>query len=335
MMVGGVETLRAQVRWLARAIAASMMLMFLAVALPWLVRMIEIELAPLAWTMTAFAATHVALILASDRVQREAVMLRLLYAVPILGVGFMALLWHRGGGIGHPSLAMAMVLPVMAAAALPRARFAFDVAIYSIVAVTITVTITSPDFGWYVTQLGIPGAALVRLAGEELVTRDPFPGATTTPAAAFLFVLTFALVQLAAAFVATRVARFVRMREELAQRLTDPVADTLPSVAMDATPVIGVLVIAATGQIVQATKRFAQQMLLHNDPIVGRELFDILRFDHADRVRTLLASGGAIASCRYRVGPEARTATITATTFEHERVTYASVVIDEDDEEQA
>jgi hypothetical protein len=329
MTPGGVETLRVQVRWLAQAIAASMVLMFLVVALPWLVRMIEIELAPLAWVLTAFAAVHALLILAAERVHSEAVMLRLLYAVPLLGVGFMALLWYRGGGLGHPALALAMALPVMTAAALPRARFAFEVAVYSIVVVTMTVTISSPDFGWYVTQLGVPGAALGRLAGEELLTREPFPGATTTPAATFLFVATFAVLQLAAAVVATRVAGFVRRREALALRLQESDGDTLSIAAMRATPAAAVVVIAATGQIVQATKRFTQQMLLHNAPIVGRELLGVLTFADPDRVRTLLAEGGALPACRYSVGPEERIADVVAETFEHEGTRYANVVIQE------
>jgi hypothetical protein len=334
MKTDGVETLRAQVRWLARAIAASMVLMFLAVAVPWLVRMIEVELAPLAWTLAAFAATHALLMLAADRVRGEKVMLRLLYAVPLLGAGFTALLWHHGGGIGHPALASTMVLPVIAAAALPRARFAYDVAIYSIVVVTTAVTIASPDFGWYVTQLGIPGASLISASGDELTARDPFPGATTTPAAAFLFVATFALLQLAAAAAATRVARLVRGREELALRLSDHAVDALPARALHATPAAAVVVIAATGQIVQATKRFTQQQLLHNDPIVGQELFAVMTFADPSRMRTLLAEGGAIPDCRYRIGPEERVASVAAATFEHEGTQYASVTI-ADQEEQA
>lgn len=323
----GIETLRAQVRWLSGAIAAAMVLMFLAVALPWLLRMIEVELAPLAWTLAAFAAFHAAIVIASDHVRAHAVMVRLLHAVPLLGVVFMALLWQRGGGIAHPALALTMVLPVIAAAVLPRSRFAFDVALYSIVVIVATVTIASPDFGWYLTQLGVPGAALARVAGEDLLARDPFPGATTTPAAAFLFVATFALIQLAAAWVATRVAAFVRRREELALRVAEPEAVTLPVVAARMMPVPAVLVIAPTAQIVQVTKRFTQQMLLHNQPVVGRELFAVMTFDDAGAMRRLLAEGGTIPRCRYRIGEEERVAGVSAETFEHDGTQYANVMI--------
>jgi hypothetical protein len=325
----GLETLRAQTRWMAQVVAGTVLLVFVAVALPWLLRMIEVDLAPLAWTMTAFAAAHAALVIAADHVRSRAVMLRLLYAVPMVGVLSMAILWHFGGGIGHPALALPMVLPVLAAGALPRVRFAYDVAIYSIIEVVITVMISSPDFGWYATQLGVPGAAIGRVAGEQLAVHDPFPGATTTPAAAFLFVATFAAVQLAAALVSTRVVAFVRRREELAERLAAAHPDTLPALAAERMPTASVLVIAATGQIVQASKHFVQRMLLHNEPVVGRELFAVIQFADAGAVRRLLAGGGVLAECRYAVGPEERMANMLAETFEHEDVVYANVVIED------
>jgi hypothetical protein len=332
MSAAGIETLRGQTRWLAQVVAGTMVLMFAAVALPWLLRMIEVELAPLAWTMTAFAATHAALLLAADRVRMRAVMLRVLYAVPLLGVAFMGVLWHYGGGIGHPALALPMVLPVLAAGALPRVRFAYDVALYSILVVLTTVMISSPDFGWYVTQLGVPGAAIGRMAGEELPVRDPFPGATTTPAAAFLFVATFAVVEIAAAVVATRVVAFVRRREELTERVETAHPDTLPAIAAERMPTASVLVIAATGQVVQASKRFIQRMLLHNEPVVGRELFEVIRFEDDASVRRLLAEGGALEECRYAVGPEERIADVLAEMFEHDGVIYANVVIEDVEE---
>ncbi|HEY0157022.1 MAG TPA: hypothetical protein VGF28_06975 [Thermoanaerobaculia bacterium] len=336
MTAAGIETLRAQVRWLAHVIAATMVLMFAVVALPWLLRMIEVDLAALAWTLTAFAAMHAALVIAAGQVARPAVMLRLLYAVPLFGVAFMALLWHFGGGLGHPALALPMMLPVLAAAALPRSRFALDVALYSIVVVIATVTISSPDFGWYVTQLGVPGAALGRVTGEELAVMDPFPGATTTPAAAFLFVATFTVVQLAAAVVATRVVTFVRGREELAERVASlQQPDTLPAIAAERIPAAAVLVIAEAGQIVQASRQFTHQMLLHNEPVVGRELFDVIRFSDPAAVRRLLAAGGTLPSCRHAVGAEERVGHLSAETFEHDGVTYASVIISTPFEEQA
>jgi hypothetical protein len=327
MTPAGIETLRAQVRWLARTMAGTMVLMFLCVALPWLLRMIEVDLAPLAWTMTAFAVLHAALLIAAERARSRALVLRLLYAVPLFGVGFMALLWHYGGGIGHPALALPMVLPVVAAGALPRFRFAYDVAVYSLLVLVTTVMLSSPDFGWYVTQLGVPGAAIGRVAGEELAVPDPFPGATTTPSAAFLFVATFAAVQLAAAVVSTRVAAFVRRREEVAERVAAGHPGALPAMAAERMPVAAVLVIAGTGQIVQASKRFTQQMLLHNEPVVGRELLDVLRFSDPNAMRTLLTKGGALPSARYAVGPEERTANVFAETFEHDETRYANVVI--------
>ena len=331
-MTPGVETLREQMRWLARVVAGTMVLMFAAVALPWLLRMIEVELAPLAWTLTAYAATHAALRIAADHVRHRAVMLRLLYAVPLFGSGFMAVLWHYGGGIAHPALALPMVLPVLAAGALPRARFAYDVALYSILIVLATATIFSPDFSWYVTQLGVPAAAIARLSLEELAPRDPFPGATTAPAAAFLFVATFAVMQIAAAFVATRVAALLRGREELRERFAME-HDTLPALAAERMPVASVLVIAATGQIVQASKRFMQRMLLHNEPVVGRELFEVMRFADAGAVRRLVAERGTLASCSYAIGAEERVAEVLVETFEHDGVTYANVVIRDSEEE--
>ncbi|HET7435323.1 MAG TPA: PAS domain-containing protein [Thermoanaerobaculia bacterium] len=324
--MSGVETLRAQVRWLAWAIAAAVVLMFVVVAVPWLMRMIEVDLRALAWTLTAFAACHAALIIAADRINSATVMQRLLHAVPLAGSVFMALLWHYGGGIGHPGLALAMVLPVIAAGALPRKTFALDVAAYSIAGVVILLTITSPDFGWYLTQLGLPAAALARITVEQFAAPDPFPGATTTPAGAFLFVATFAAIQLAAAYITMHVAKFTRTRDDIASHL-EAENEALAAAAIGAAPAVAVSVIAATGQIVFATRRFVQQMLLHGEAVVGRELGAILTFGDANAVRDALAGGGDLPFCRYRLGAEERIASLHATRFDHGGVAYTSVVL--------
>jgi hypothetical protein len=137
---------------------------------------------------------------------------------------------------------------------------------------------------------------------EELAVRYPFPGATTTPAAAFLFVATFAAVQLAAAVVSTRVVAFVRKREELTGRVTTAHPDTLPALAAETDADGERAGHRRYGQIVQASKHFIQRMLLHNEPVVGWELFEVVRFADAGAVRRLLAQGGALEECRYAVG---------------------------------
>jgi PAS domain-containing protein len=326
----GIESLRAQVRLLERAMAVTMVVMFLALAVAWLLRMIDIDIAPAAWTLTGFAVLHAAIVIAADRAENRTFLRRLLYVVPLPGVVLMALLWHFGGGVSHPALALMLVLPVLGAAALPRAAFAYDTAAYSIVAVAAFAAISSPDLGWYIAQLGIPGAAAAAVAGESVLVREPFPGTVTTPSAIFVFIATFAIVQLTAAAVATKLARHLRVRLATALHITDvAAAEVLPALALRSTPASAAIVISATAQIVQTTKQFAQRMLLHNEGVAGRELFSVLAFDDLGAVRALLASGGAIPFCRYRVGAEERIASVAAETFAQEGVAYTSVVIND------
>jgi hypothetical protein len=192
------------------------------------------------------------------------------------------------------------------------------------------VLIASADFAWYLSQLGLSPSIVAWLTADETRGPEPFPGATTTPAAVFLTVATFAVMQLAAAFIATRVAGFVRRREEHALHVAEQGADTLPAQALEAIPASSVTVIAATAQIVHASKRFTQQMLLHNDPVIGRELPSLLAFDDPDELRTLLDDGGSLPQCRYRVGAEERTARVSVTRFEHDGTQYANVLIEDE-----
>jgi hypothetical protein len=169
------------------------------------------------------------------------------------------------------------------------------------------------------------------MAGDELAVRDPFPGSTTTPAAAFLFVATFSAAQISAAALATRMVAFLRRRERLEEHLLADRQDTLRTLAAKEMPTVSMLVIADTGQVVQASKHFIHRMMLHNEGIVGREVFTLIRFADPDAVKQLFARGGVLVSCRYAVGPEERTAEVLAETFDHDGMRYANVVIRDED----
>jgi PAS domain-containing protein len=323
-VIAGSESLRLDLRWMTRVIAASMVLMFAVVAVPWALRMIDVDLAPLAWTLTAYAVFHAAIVIGSERTRSHAAFRGMLHAVAFAGAASMTILWEFGGGIGHPALVLIMVLPVAAAAALPRPWFAYAVAAYSIITTTVAVALTSADFTWYLTQL-FPAFAGFGVATQEL-GRDPFPGASTTPAAAFVFVATFAVLQLAAAVAATTIARFIRDRRMIAgEPLLDP--DVLAVSAQRAIPAAAATVISSTGQIVSVSRIFEQQMLLHHASFIGREIYEFVDFADLDAARQTILHGGSLRFCRYRIGSEIRIGTLVATTFTHGGIEYTSLVI--------
>jgi PAS domain-containing protein len=303
---------------------ATVAVMFLAVAVPWFVQAVDVNIVPTAWCAFLMSAAYVALAIIIDRWGNPRAVTVALYAAPFLAVVMGTVVWHFAGGIAQPALLMIFSLAVLGSAFVPPRWVPYTVAAAAVIAVTFTSILEAPSLGWYITQSGIPVDWLIRWIP------GPAPGVealAVAPAQLFATLQAFALGMFALAVCATRIIRFREREVEVRVAVESPQhADALLSDALRAAP-IPLLVVTGTAQIVTASDSFHRQMLVQTRSARGLELFDIVAFEDRQRVLSLLNSGGHIDFARYRVGEEERIASVEAERFHHGTEDYCCLTI--------
>lgn len=329
-MSEGRETLtavRERVRLLESVWAPCLAVVLLALLVPWFLRTLQLDLAPVAWGVFVYAVAHVSSASAIERLASTRGMLAAAQLLHVAGILALAALWHLAGGVDNPAVLVAFVLPVMAAGmALPRGR-AILAALLSAAAVAGVALLESGELRWYLVQVGLPVRRLVELLPDSPAARPaPFPGVVRTPAALFVLLEVFTTVLLAAALLSEFLAAGLLRLRALPAASAGEEARSLPQAALRAARTPAVLVEAEGGEVVDASDSFAKRMLLHGESLRGRRLFDLVAFAEPDRIRELLRSGGGVVPfCAYTVGREARVARLSVDGVAHGGARYAQV----------
>jgi diguanylate cyclase (GGDEF)-like protein len=197
----------------------------------------------------------------------------------------------------------------------------------SVAAVVVVAAWESPDLRWYLAAWGLPSNASVWMRPAWLPARpSPFPGLEVQPAEVLVTLGLFAAFQLSAAAFSDSIAtlmlrlsdRLHRSDQQLeaAQGLFEAVLRTDPSPS--------VILSRETGQVFHFSRSFQQQMLLDDEAIPGRTIFDLVAFKEPQPVKDVLARGeGEVTACAYHVGREGRVANLRVYSVEHDGTRYA------------
>jgi PAS domain-containing protein len=308
----GLLRLRERARALDTAWLASLVVVLAGIGAPWFLRALDLDLAPVLWTAFGFGVYQLLAAAIRDRLVSRRAFVTALALVRASMVVLLAILWHRVGGLDHPSFLLAFFVPVTAGGVLLARREALATAGFSFAAAGMVAAAESAELRWYLFQIGFPIESLSRLLPSRLPGRaEPFPGLATGPAFQLTFLVAFGLMLLAAPVLAELAAReMLRLsaRRRMAQA-AQPEAEGVFQAALRADPVPTVLVYSDTAQVVDASRAFVNQMLLAPEDLEGRTLFELLAFADAKAVRELLSCpSGELAFCGYRIGPEARVA---------------------------
>ena len=302
-------------------------LVFLAVAAAWFVRLLQVEITTISASVFLYVLFYVAATRLLDRIERPRAVLLATGLLHGSGILFLAFLWHLSGGIEHIVFLLAFLLPVLATGVVMRDWRPYAMALVAIAAVTLVSLAESPDLRWYVSLLGLPVARLSWSAPAWFPARPtPFPGAEILPEELLVALGVFAVLQLAAALFSESLADLMlRLSERL--RTADDLreeAQGLFQAVMQTDPAPSVIVYRDTAQITYTSRSFLQQMLLSAADIPGKRLFDVVRFHEPERVRDILARGeGEIGSCSFQVGEEMRIASVRVFRIDHRGTSYA------------
>lgn len=299
----------------------------LAVGAAWFVRLLQIEITPVAASVFVYALLYVAAARSLDRLKTPRTILLATSLLHGSGILFLALLWHLVGGIEARVFLLAFLLPVLATGIVMRDWRPYVMALVAVVSVTLVSLAESPELRWYVSLWGLPLEGFSWEGPAWMPRRPrPFPGAEVLPEELLVSLGMFAVFQLSAAALSESISGLVlRLSDRL--RTADDLreeAQGLFQAVMHADPSPSVIVYRDTGQILYTSQSFLQQLLLSPTDLLGKGLFDVVRFHEPERVREILARGeGELGSCGHQVGSEARIASVRVFRIDHGGTSYA------------
>ena len=311
--------------WLGAVIAG-----IASLAVPWFLRALNLNLAPLLWSVFGYALFHLMAVSAAERLKDQRALRLASGAVRLASLVFLALLWHISGGLDNPVFLLAFCVPAVASGVLFGRAAALATAALSVAAVGAVASFESGELRWYLNQLGLPIAGLPNLGGAQ-----PFPGLVTGPAFQLTLLLSFAVLLPAAALLTERVARQrarLLTRDRTVREAQEELA-ALFQAALRADPTPTVIVHPDSGQVVDASQSFVNQMLLERTDLERRTLFELVRFSDPEAVRRLLGEhSGELGFCAYHVGSEARVACLRSHHLNHGAEVYACVRVADQNE---
>jgi diguanylate cyclase (GGDEF)-like protein len=297
------------------------------VAVPWFFSVLEIDLGKVAVFVFLMALAYLAVGTITDRFTNLVAVAAAMRVMPLASIVLMGPLWHLAGGLANPVFLVAFVLPVILSGIMVSGWAAHMAAMLS-VAVAFTVAFAeSPDLRWYVAggreSLYALISQLPQLGGSS--ASGAFPELRPSPAYLITILVTFAMTQTLVAFLTTPLASLVLRldsRLKVSHRLLNEVQGIFHAV-LSAAPDPSVVLYGDSFQPVQASDSFFQRMLVKPSGIVGKSIFQIINFEHPDRLRAAFdAPAGQIPFCVYHVGGETRIANLSFHRTDHAGVAY-------------
>ncbi len=305
------EWSESQARFLEDTWLLTLFAVLLATAFPWFVSSFNIDFAAASWALLALGATYVALTVVANLktlgapARRRA--LAVLHAVGVICVGF---LWLRSGGLQNPVFLLAFVLPVVGASALSRWQ-PYTTAVLAVLVALGVALMQAPELRWYaggVQSLDRWLSGLAGANGQGAAANNVFPGFYVPVSYDVVLLEVFAILILACAVAAESLGNaYGKVQEHLrvAQGEAARSQDMWTRLVLEL-PLPALLIEAETRRIVLTSKRLTP-FWPDDEVLVGRDLFESIRFAYPERLLELIdGSGGVAAAVVVHAGEELR-----------------------------
>jgi len=277
---------------------------FLAAALPWFLRLAELDFAFVAWSVFACAAILHLVSVATDRLSAPRSLSAALGFVQLAGLLILGVLWHRAGGLQNPVFLLAFALPVIGAGLLSRWQ-PYATALLAALIVGAVAFVEAPELRWYADQIGLRAGWLQSLGEPSAPPAGLFPGFYAPPNYFVALLVLFVVLLLGIAVMSEAIASLLlRLYEKLGRSVGAlDEAHSLGAQILQEAPLPTALLFADTFRIVQASRSFTAHLATSAGAVVGRNLFDVVRFSYPEMVEAAIArAGGEAPICTHRVG---------------------------------
>ena len=323
------ETVLERKRMLDAAWVVCLVALLATVAVPWFLSVLEIDLAKVAVFVFVMALAYLVVGAATDRFTNQTAVAISMRVMPLASIVLMGPLWHLAGGLANPVFLAAFVLPVILSGIMVSGWAAHVAAMLSVLVAFSVGFAESSDLRWYVSGGRESVYAFISsLPQLGSASSTAFPELRPSPAYLFTILVTFAMTQSLVAFLTTPLASLVLRldsRLRVSHRLLHEVQGIFHAV-LSASPDPSVVLYADSYQPVQASDSFFHRMLVRPSALIGKSLFQIINFEHPERVRAAFEEpSGTVPFCVYRVGGETRIANVSFHKTDHAGMGYLYV----------
>jgi PAS domain-containing protein len=278
-----------------------------ATAVPWLVSGLAIDFIAVAAGLLALGAIHVAFAAMSSRSAphrpRGAGTLATLHALGVIAIGF---IWQHAGGLQNPLFLTVFALPVIGSIFLSRWQPYFMAAL-AVIVVALVAAIQAPELRWYAPGLNATVDWVQALLGRGTRGGLPFAG-FYAPSEYFVVLLEVFVIMLFACAVAAEYLGtiFERLHVQVgAARAEAERGQQLWSALLERLPLPAFLIDAGTSEVICASAPALVKFGATGDSVVGRDLFETVRFSYPEVVQELIGGPGGVAKlCMIHLGDE-------------------------------
>lgn len=332
-IAAGLVALRERKRLFDDVWLVTLFVILLAIAVPWFLRLLDVPLGPVVWSLFGFGALYLGFARWGDSLENPPVMLGVIGLVQATGVLFLGLVWHLAGGAQNPVFLLAFAVPVVAGAMVLPHWQSYATAVLSVLTVFTVVLMNAPELRWYLYQAGLPAEWLLsRLPDLSSGVPQPFPGLITLPGYLIVLLISFTVLLFSLAVMTDSFKTLVlRVYGQLASA-DDALAasESLSTEILRSSPTPTALLYADTFGVAQASQSFMGRFLLTPDDLLDKNLFGLIEFSYPEIIQELIAgSGGEVPVAVYRVGGEKRVARVLVHPIRQGQIPYACIRLDE------
>ena len=303
----------------------------LALAAPWYLRIIELDLFLAGLALFLFASLFMVLAALVERASSPKLMRWMSLSLHILSVLFLVGLWALIGGLRFPLYLVLLLLPVIAAGLLPGRSDPILVAAVTLIAVLGVALLGSAEVRWYLAQLGLPVATF---SWPTLGDGTPLLPEDLGPRHQLVALIFFASVVIAAAL---SIQAMASLLSEIGVRLgltgqARREAESLAQQVLRGGNAAAVLVYADTGQVLEASDVFLRRNRLSRRELRGQTIFELVDFAYPEAVMDLLADGGEVPFTTCRADGETRVLRLVANSIRHGGEHFALLILEDQNE---
>jgi hypothetical protein len=280
-----------------------------ATAVPWLASGLAIDVIAVAGGLVVLGAIHVALAALASRGPGSEPRRRLLTALHLGGVLAIAYIWPHAGGLQNPLFLVVFTLPIIGSIFLSRWQ-PYVVAALATIVVALIAAVEAPELRWYAPGIDAVAGWLQQLLGVGSGSGAlPFAG-FYAPSDYFIVLLVgFAILMLACAVAAEYLGTvFERLQGQVAAALIEAErGQQLWSAVLERLPLPALVVDADTCEVCFASGTALALFEGVDGGVIGRNLFEAVRFSYPELVHELVSGVGGVATpCMLRLGGRLR-----------------------------